>query len=165
AADSAAERLSGLTESTAAAEPGDSTAAAERARAEADSLARARIAELAERYPDVPADIREARAMQDSLDRVKSIRAESKQTENKRAESGRDTTKPKIVIPKPPSVQYAPFMIAELFHFRLFKPDSARRFLERIVADTAQGGEDSVYTRRALYALAWLEAEGFTAPD
>src|SRR5690606_32654266 len=56
------------------------------------------------------------------------------------------------------------FMIAELFHFRLPKADSARKYLERVVADTATA-EDSIYTRRALYALAWMETEGFTEKD
>lgn len=126
-------------------------------REQVDSLARARIAELAERYPNVPPDIREARALQDSLDQV--------QAAQRGRGDAKDTAKPKIVIPRPPSVQYAPFMIAELFQFRLTKPDSAHRFLERIVADTTRDGEDSLYTRRALYALAALEADGVTAPD
>ncbi len=57
-------------------------------------------------------------------------------------------------VQKAPSPQYAPFLIAELFHFRLPKPDSAHVFLNRIVSDTL---EDTLYTRRAIYALAWLE--------
>jgi tetratricopeptide (TPR) repeat protein len=49
---------------------------------------------------------------------------------------------------------YRDFMIAELFHFRLPKPDSARVHLNHIVSDTV---EDSVYSRRAFYALAYIE--------
>lgn len=127
-------------------------------REQADSLALARMAELAERYPDVPADIREARALQDSLDQAQAA-------QRGREDSPRDTAKAKVNIPRPPSVQYAPFMMAELFQFQLTKPDSAHRFLERIVADTTGDGEDSVYTRRALFALAAMESDGVTAPD
>lgn len=76
----------------------------------------------------------------------------------------RDTRAPSVAAPKAPSPQYAPFMIAELFHFRLPKADSARKYLERVVADTATA-EDSVYTRRALYALAWVEAEGIAGEE
>src|SRR5690606_35901912 len=47
---------------------------------------------------------------------------------------------------------YRRFMIAELFHVRLPRPDSARKYLREIVADTV---EDTAYTKRALYALAW----------
>ncbi len=128
-------------------------AAAATDRARSDSLARARIAELAERYPDVPADIREARALQDSLDQVAAARGRG------------DTARSAPRAPRPPSVQYAPFMMAEVFQFQLSRPDSARVYLERIVADTAGTGEDSVFTRRALYALAALESDGVTAPD
>ncbi len=48
------------------------------------------------------------------------------------------------------------FMIAELFQFRLPRPDSARVHLERIVNSPV---EDTAYTRRAFFALAWLESE------
>ncbi|MCD6023279.1 MAG: hypothetical protein K0Q91_195 [Fibrobacteria bacterium] len=51
---------------------------------------------------------------------------------------------------------YQDFTIAEIYLFDLGRSDSARRHLDRIVADTA---EDSVHTRRAFYALAWLEEE------
>jgi outer membrane protein assembly factor BamD (BamD/ComL family) len=71
---------------------------------------------------------------------------------------GREAAVKPVEIPKPPSVHYASFLIAELFHFRLPKPDSARVHLNRIVADTL---EDSLYSRRAFYALAWLEKNEF----
>jgi outer membrane protein assembly factor BamD (BamD/ComL family) len=48
-------------------------------------------------------------------------------------------------------------MIAEVFNFRFPRPDSARVHLERIVASPV---EDTAYTKRAFYALAWLEREG-----
>jgi|GEM_PF-1657996 len=114
---------------------GDTLALADSAKAKADSLAKA---------DDEPQeDTREAAAAREKANKEKAkVR----------------------VVPKPPSVQYAPFMIAELFHFRLgdlrHAPDSTRKFLARIVADTAGAREDSLYTRRAFYALAWLEQEG-----
>lgn len=146
---------SGADSAVAAAVDGDSAVGAEAPdHAYLDSLARARIADLAVRYPDVPADIREARALQDSLDQVAA------------STRGRgDTARSAPRAPRPPSVQYAPFMMAEVFQFQLFRPDSAHAYLERIVADTAGAGEDSVYTRRALYALAAMESDGVTAPD
>lgn len=153
AADSAAAALEKAADSAAialakAAE--DTTGAGARA----DSLAEVRRRELEEKYRDVAPDLREAMASKDSLDRLKAER----EAAAKRGE------KPPVNIPKAPSPQYAPFMIAELFHFRLPQPDSARKFLERIVADTAVA-EDSLYTRRALYALAWIEAEGIVRED
>ncbi len=51
---------------------------------------------------------------------------------------------------------YRSFMIAELFHFRLPRIDSARVHLERIVASPV---EDTAYSKRAFFALAWLEEE------
>jgi tetratricopeptide (TPR) repeat protein len=51
---------------------------------------------------------------------------------------------------------YQGFTIAEIFWFDLQRADSARVHLNRIVSDTA---EDSVHTRRAFYALAYLEEE------
>lgn len=53
---------------------------------------------------------------------------------------------------------YRDFMIAEIYHFRLPKPDSARVHLNRIVADTL---EDTTHTPRAFYALAWIEENEF----
>jgi hypothetical protein len=51
---------------------------------------------------------------------------------------------------------YRSFTIAEIFQFELERSDSARVHLEAIVADTL---EDTAHTRRAYYALAWLEGE------
>lgn len=58
----------------------------------------------------------------------------------------------------PSHPHYYPLMIAELFLYDLGKPDSARVHLNRVVGDTL---EDSAHTRRALYALAWVEREHF----
>jgi hypothetical protein len=55
---------------------------------------------------------------------------------------------------------YRDFMIGELFHFRLPRPDSARAHFERIVASPV---EDTAYTKRAFYALAWIEDEAGNA--
>lgn len=63
-------------------------------------------------------------------------------------------------VRRPESVHEPAFLIAELYHFRLPKPDSARRYLRRV---TDSPYEDSTYTRRALYALAWLEEQDFAA--
>lgn len=106
----------------------------------ADSLAGLDSAARAERLAAVRAD---------SLAKVKKDGKKAK-TEDAKAAAPR--------VEKAPSPQYAPFLIAELFHFRIPKPDSAHLFLNRIVADTL---EDSVYTRRAIYALAWLEEERY----
>ena len=51
---------------------------------------------------------------------------------------------------------YRDFTIAEIFQLDLERTDSALVHLNRIVADTV---EDSVHTRRAYYALAYLEEE------
>jgi TolA-binding protein len=55
---------------------------------------------------------------------------------------------------------YRDFALAEVFYFELDRPDSARAHLDAIAiaADTV---EDSVYTRRGLYALAYIEENSF----
>ena len=60
--------------------------------------------------------------------------------------TGADSTRP----------HYRDFTIAEIFLLDLERTDSARVHLNRIAADTL---EDSLHTRRALYALAYLEEE------
>jgi hypothetical protein len=84
---------------------------------------------------------------------------ESKESKGKK-KKGKDkkVAIKKVEVARAPSAQYAPFLIAEIFQYRLPKPDSVRVFLNRIVADTL---EDSIYTRRAFYALAWLETETY----
>jgi TolA-binding protein len=75
-----------------------------------------------------------------------------------KAVRGKTPAVKKAPVPKPESHHSTPFLIAELFHFRLPKPDSARVYLNRIVADTV---EDTIYSRRAYYALAYIEENSF----
>lgn len=53
---------------------------------------------------------------------------------------------------------YRDFAMAEVFYFELDRADSARAHLNTIAASTV---EDSTYTRRALYALAYIEETAF----